>query len=70
MLNVLFVGENKDIFFPKLSEELHLITFYGNCSKIFERVRFQAHECSSEEEAKNIKKPLPQEGKYLFFLSK
>ena len=31
------LGENRDIFFPKLSEKLHLITFSEITMKVFER---------------------------------
>ncbi len=42
MLNVLFVGENKDIFFPKLSEELHLITFAEIAVKHLKELGFES----------------------------
>ena len=58
------LGENKDIFFPKLSEELHLITFAEIAVKYLKELGFEAHECSSEEEARTLIKTLPQEGKW------
>jgi FlaA1/EpsC-like NDP-sugar epimerase len=58
------LGENKDIFFPKLSEELHLITFAEIAVKYLKDLGFEAHECSSEEEARTLIKTLPQEGKW------
>ena len=58
------LGENKDIFFPKLSEELHLITFAEIAVKYLKELGFEAHECSSEEEARTLIKTLPEEGKW------
>ena len=58
------LGENKDIFFPKLSEELHLITFAEIAVKYLKELGFEAHECSREEEARTLIKTLPQEGKW------
>ena len=63
------LGENKDIFFPKLSEELHLITFAEIAVKYLKDLGFEAHECSSEEEARTLIKTLPQEGKWPCFFT-
>lgn len=48
------LGENKDIFFPKLSEELHLITFAEIARKFLADLGFEPFECKSEEEARSI----------------
>jgi hypothetical protein len=45
-------GENRDIYFPKLSESLHLITFSEIATKFLNNLGYQAHVCSSEEEAR------------------
>ena len=63
------LGENKDIFFPKLSEELHLITFAEIAVKYLKELGFEAHECSREEEARTLIKTLPQEGKWPCFFT-
>ena len=63
------LGENKDIFFPKLSEELHLITFAEIAVKYLKELGFEAHECRSEEEARTLIKTLPQEGKWPCFFT-
>lgn len=47
------LGENRDIFFPKLSEKLHLITFSEIAVKYLAALGFEAYECSSEEEARD-----------------
>jgi FlaA1/EpsC-like NDP-sugar epimerase len=46
------LGENRDIFFPKLSEKLHLITFAEIAIKYLERLGYAAYLCESEEEAR------------------
>ncbi len=47
------LGNNRDIFFPKLSEDLHLITF-SDIARRYLRLRgFEPYECASEEEARS-----------------
>jgi FlaA1/EpsC-like NDP-sugar epimerase len=46
------LGQNRDIFFPKLSEKLHLITFSEIAVRYLEALGFEPHECGSEEEAR------------------
>ncbi|GMQ27769.1 UDP-N-acetylglucosamine 4,6-dehydratase [Algoriphagus confluentis] len=48
------LGENKDIFFPKLSEELHLITFAEIAINYLKQLGFEPYVCSSEEEARQF----------------
>ncbi|MEZ7206953.1 UDP-N-acetylglucosamine 4,6-dehydratase [Pseudoalteromonas sp. DY56-GL79] len=57
-------GENRDIFFPKLSEALHLISFADIATKYLEQRGFTAHQCSTEEEARALAHSLPKEGKW------
>ena len=45
-------GESGDIFFPKLSEDLHLITFADIAVKYLESKGLSPHLCKSEEEAR------------------
>ena len=47
------LGENRDIFFPKLSEHLHLITFAEIAVKYLEQLGYEAYLCASEEEARS-----------------
>ncbi len=47
-------GENRDIFFPKLSEDLHLITFSTIARNYINQLGFEPYECESEEEARTI----------------
>ena len=47
------LGENRDIFFPKLSEKLHLITFSEIAVRYLQSLGFEAYECASEDEARD-----------------
>jgi FlaA1/EpsC-like NDP-sugar epimerase len=47
------LGANRDIFFPKLSENLHLITFSDIATQFLNNLGFEAHECESEDEARS-----------------
>jgi len=58
------LGENRDIFFPKLSEKLHLISFADIAIKYLEKIGYEPYLCSSEEEARELARVLPQEGKW------
>lgn len=58
------LGDNRDIFFPKLSESLHLITFAEVAEKFLLQKGFEPHLCQSEEEARELIKTLPAEKKW------
>ena len=47
-------GENRDIFFPKLSEDLHLISFADIAIKYLENLGYEPYLCKSEEEAREL----------------
>lgn len=47
------LGENRDIFFPKLSEKLHLITFSDIAIRYLENFGYAPYECESEDEARS-----------------
>ena len=47
-------GKNRDIFFPKLSEQLHLITFSEIAERYIRKQGYEPYHCSSEEEARNL----------------
>ncbi|MDQ7060739.1 MAG: UDP-N-acetylglucosamine 4,6-dehydratase [Sulfurimonas sp.] len=57
-------GENRDIFFPKLSENLHLISFADIAVKYLEDLGYEAYLCKDEDEARKLAKTLPQVGKW------
>ncbi|MEX1211413.1 MAG: UDP-N-acetylglucosamine 4,6-dehydratase [Balneolaceae bacterium] len=58
------LGENRDIFFPKLNKELHLITFSEIAVKYLDMLGYEAYECSSEEEARKLVNTLPEKGQW------
>jgi len=57
-------GENRDIFFPKLSEALHLISFADIAVKYLKDKGYEAYICKTEDEARELIKTLPEQGKW------
>ncbi|PRD51940.1 UDP-N-acetylglucosamine 4,6-dehydratase [Sphingobacterium gobiense] len=57
-------GENRDIFFPKLSEELHLITFAEIAEKYLKEIGYEPYLCKDEAEARRLIHTLPAEKKW------
>ena len=57
-------GENRDIFFPKLSEALHLITFADIAVKYLQDRGYEPFLCKTEDEARELVKTLPAQGKW------
>ena len=57
-------GENRDVFFPKLEEGLHLISFADIAVKYLEQLGYEPYLCKDEEEARELMKVVPQEGKW------
>ena len=47
------LGNNRDIFFPKLSENLHLITFSEIAVRYLRERGYEPYECKSEDEARD-----------------
>jgi UDP-N-acetylglucosamine 4,6-dehydratase len=47
------LGDNRDIYFPKLSEQLHLTTFSDIAVRYIEGLGFTPHPCASEDEARS-----------------
>jgi FlaA1/EpsC-like NDP-sugar epimerase len=58
------LGENRDIFFPKLSKELHLITFSEIAQNYLRNIGYEPYLCDSEEEARKLVGTLPKKGKW------
>jgi FlaA1/EpsC-like NDP-sugar epimerase len=52
------LGSNRDIFFPKLSEKLHLVTFSEIAVRYLRDRGYEPYECESEDEARNRSKEL------------
>lgn len=57
-------GENRDIFFPKLSENLHLITFSEIAMRYLNDIGYKPYLCTSEDEARELVKTLPEKGQW------
>ncbi|MFT5880465.1 MAG: FlaA1/EpsC-like NDP-sugar epimerase [Moritella sp.] len=57
-------GENRDIFFPKLSESLHLISFADIAVKYLQQLGYEPHLCKDEDEARALVDTLPEQGKW------
>ena len=51
-LSSCLLGDNRDIFFPKLSEQLDLSRFSDIAVRYLAQLGFEAFECASEEEAR------------------
>jgi FlaA1/EpsC-like NDP-sugar epimerase len=47
------LGDNRDIFFPKLSEKLHLITFSEIAIRYLRERGYEPYQCESENEARD-----------------
>ena len=64
-------GDNRDIFFPKLSEKLHLVTFSDIAISYLKNIGYEPYLCKTEDEARALSKTLPQQGQWpcLFFES-
>lgn len=58
------LGNNRDIFFPKLSEDLHLITFADIAVRFLHNRGYEPFLCESEDEARKLVKTLPKKGKW------
>lgn len=57
-------GDNRDIFFPKLSEKLHLISFADIAVKYLAEKGYEPVLCNDEDEARDLAKTLPEQGKW------
>ncbi|ELY7391639.1 UDP-N-acetylglucosamine 4,6-dehydratase [Cronobacter universalis] len=63
LMSCLF-GENRDIFFPKLSEALHLISFADIAVLYLKQHGYEPYICETEDEARKLVKTLPKQGKW------
>ena len=63
------LGDNRDIFFPKLDAERHLIKFSDLATDFVKSRGYQPYLCQSENEARELAKTLPSEGKWPCYFS-
>lgn len=57
-------GDNRDIFFPKLSERLHLISFADIAVLYLKQRGYKPHLCKTEDEARELARTLPSQGEW------
>lgn len=57
-------GDNRDIFFPKLSDALHLVSFSEIAGKYLNQLGYEPYVCKTEEEARKLSATLPEKGKW------
>lgn len=64
------LGENRDIFFPKLSDSLHLTKFSEIAIRYLKYQGYEPVECSSEQEARGrVKELIPKKRWPVYFFS-
>ena len=63
-------GENKDIFFPKLNESLHLISFSDIAIRYLKQLGYEPYFCETEEEARMLSQEIQKNGQWPCFFSK
>jgi FlaA1/EpsC-like NDP-sugar epimerase len=63
------LGENRDIFFPKLDKDRNLLSFSDLAVKFLKMKGFEPYICNSEEEAREQVKILPAQNKWPCFFS-
>ncbi len=63
------LGENRDIFFPKLSEKLHLMRFDEIARRYLRRLGYEPVECESEEAARRSVEDLSQRKQWPCYFS-
>ena len=59
-------GDNGDIFFPKLSEKLNLVSLSEIAIKFIKIKGYEPYMCNDEQEARALAKTLPEKGKWPF----
>lgn len=64
------LGENRDVFFPKLSEHLNLVTFSSIAVKYLASLGYEAVECATEDEARGRVAELKSRRKYPVYFFK
>jgi FlaA1/EpsC-like NDP-sugar epimerase len=56
------LGENRDIFFPKQTQSLPLVSFADIAVKYLAQLGYEPHLCQSESEARDLVHSLPSQG--------
>lgn len=58
------LGSNRDIFFPKMGEEMKLTKFSAIAMRYLKDRGYEPHLCESEDQARELMSVLPNEGKW------
>ena len=58
------LGKNREIFFPKMTEDLHLLKFSDIASNYLKELNYDAFECKTEEEAREKVNTIIRRGKW------
>jgi FlaA1/EpsC-like NDP-sugar epimerase len=58
------LGENRDIFFPKLNKDLRLISFADIAAKYLRAKGYEPYLCETENEARELINTLPNQGQW------
>ena len=64
------LGENRDVFFPKLDNDLNMITFSGIAERYLENLGYEAVKCETEDEARSRILELKAKHKYPVYFFK
>ena len=64
------LGENRDVFFPKLDYDLNLTTFSAIAVKYLEQLGYEPYECATEDEARSRVGELKAQHKYPVYFFK
>ena len=64
------LGENRDVFFPKLDHDLNLITFSEIAERYLENLGYEPVHCGTEDEARNRVEELKIKHKYPVYFFK
>jgi FlaA1/EpsC-like NDP-sugar epimerase len=59
-----FLGENRDIFFPKLSKNLELLKFSEIAENYLKILGYEPYHCENENQAKELSESLIDKGKW------
>lgn len=64
------LGNNRNIFFPKLEPEKDMRTFWEIAQRFLHHIGFEPYVCKTEEEARELVNTLPDIGKWPCYISK
>ena len=64
------LGENRDLFFPKLDHDLNLVTFSSIAEKYLESLGYEPVQCATEDEARARVGELKTQHKYPVYFFK